>query len=229
MSEVLKKFNGIILAAGFSMRMNEWKPQVKINGIPMAIHSINSMIQFCEKLILVGGFNYSELNELIRSHSVLINGNLENIIVIENKKYLNGMLSSVKCGLSLAGKSADGIFILPGDMPFVSAKTFADMVLQFSDDKYDVFIPAVLLNSSDGNNGKPIKKGHPVLINSEIVKTLLEDEQEVNFRNILKKFRQKICMVEDEGIFLDIDNSIDLAKAAKYFEKIIMKKEALID
>ncbi len=211
------------------MRMNKWKPQVKINGIPMIIYSINSMIQFCEKLILVGGFNYSELNELIKNNSDLINGNLENIIVIENKKYLSGMLSSVKCGISLSGKSADGIFILPGDMPFVSAKTFVNMILQFSDDKYDVFLPAVLLNSSEGNNGKPIKKGHPVLINSEIVKTILEDEQEVNFRNILKKFRQKICMVEDEGVCLDIDNNIDLAIAAGYFEKKILKKEALID
>ena len=229
MSEVIKKFNGIILSAGLSMRMNKWKPQVKINGIPMIIYSINSMIQFCEKLILVGGFNYSELNELIKNNSDLINGNLENIIVIENKKYLSGMLSSVKCGISLSGKSADGIFILPGDMPFVSAKTFVNMILQFSDDKYDVFLPAVLLNSSEGNNGKPIKKGHPVLINSEIVKTILEDEQEVNFRNILKKFRQKICMVEDEGVCLDIDNNIDLAIAAGYFEKKILKKEALID
>ncbi len=229
MNEIKKKFEGIILAAGLSMRMNEWKPEVKINGIPIIIHSITSMIRHCEKIIIVGGFNFLELKYLIEKYSTYFNGRKETISLVDNKQYLTGMLSSVKCGLSLVDKSAEGIFILPGDMPFVDEQTFFNMILQFSDEKFDVFLPAVVLNSSNGNTGELIKKGHPVLIKSEIVKNILEDEHEVIFRNILKKYSQKICLVEDEGICLDIDDNADFIKAEKYFEKFKLKKEALSD
>ncbi len=229
MREIKKRFEGIILAAGLSMRMNEWKPEVKIDGVPIIIHSINSMIQHCDKIIIVGGFNFSGLEYLIEKYSSSFNGKKENISIVENKKYLNGMLSSVKCGLSFVDEAADGIFILPGDMPFVSEQTFSSMILQFLDEKIEVFLPAVALDSSNGNVGELIKKGHPVLIKSGIVKKVLEDEHEIIFRNILKKYRQKICLVEDEGICLDIDDNIDFIKAEKYFEKLKLKKEALSD
>ena len=227
MSEVKKRFDGIILAAGLSMRMNEWKPEVKINGIPIIIHSINSMMPHCENIIVVGGFNFSELKYLIEKYSSSFNGRKGTVSVVENKNYLSGMLSSVKCGLNQIDQTADGIFILPGDMPFVSIQTYFNLVLQFSDENFDVFLPAVVLKSPTMNNGELFKKGHPVLIKSKIIQKILDDETEVIFRNILKKYRQKICLVEDEGINLDIDNDSDFKKAESYFEKFILKKEAL--
>ena len=229
MNEAKKKFEGIITAAGSSIRMNRWKPEVKINGIPIIIHSINSMIRFCDKVIVVGGFNYSELQKLIENYLLSTSGRKENIRLIKNKNFINGMLSSVKCGLSFVSENTDGVFTLPGDMPLVGENTYSKLIYEFEDNNYDVFLPGVIIHSQGENKGQKIKKGHPVLIRQQIVKKIIENEQEIILRDILKKQKQKLCIVEDEGICLDIDNKTDLIKANSYFNKYLLKKETASD
>ena len=69
-------FEGIILAAGYSSRMNEWKPAIKINNIPMIIHSIGPMLNVCDRVILVGGYNFDELKKIFTPGLYLSNEEL---------------------------------------------------------------------------------------------------------------------------------------------------------
>ncbi len=211
-------FEGIILAAGFSSRMNEWKPEVKIDGRPIIVHAINSMIPFCSKLIIVGGFNYQRLNSLVFGENYFPIADKEKIQVVENRNYKKGMMSSVKAGLIVTGINCSGIFVLPGDMPFVTSETYSILINNFcSEDENDIYIPVTKIKFPFETEERN-KKGHPVLIRQRIVNDILKDEDDIIFRDIIKNFNQGFCFVEDKGIIIDIDDRAELEKAKIYYD-----------
>lgn len=219
------QFEGIILAAGISTRMNNWKPELKIDKFPIIVLTINSLIPFCRKIIIVGGFNCKNLKNLILDETYFSSEEKDKIIIVENEKYMNGMLSSVKAGLNYIDKETEGIFILPGDMPFVQSKTFYELISRFEENNNpDIFVPVTKIKLPSIFNDEIIKKGHPVLIRKRIVSRILADENEVILRDILKKFEQELCSVEDKGIIIDIDDVKDLEKAKIYYEEILTQQ-----
>ncbi len=222
---MMRRFEGIILAAGFSERMNNWKPELKIDKLPIIVHSIRSMVKFCEKIFIVGGFNYKNLNTLLKEEEYFSYSENDKLIILENEKYNEGMFSSVKVGLKNISPQADGIFILPGDMPFVLNKTFHKLIEQFSKNNVaDVFIPVTKIKLPSLFKDEFNKKGHPVLIRSRIVKQILNDENENIFRDVIKKFEVELCPVDDKGIIIDIDDKKDLEKAKIYFDEFFIQQ-----
>ena len=58
--------------------------------------------------------------------------------------------------------------------------------------------------------------GHPVLISKRVCKDiLLENENEVNFKNFLKKYSVKEVDVDDNSIFLNINTNEELIEFIK--------------
>ncbi len=219
-----EKFKGIILAAGFSTRMNEWKLEIKIEGIPIVVHTINSMLPFCETIIVTGGFNYQNLVKLIYEEKYFSEENKKRIQLVENKEYMNGMLSSVKTGLSFLIDNFKGVFILPGDMPFVRSKTYSLLINNFENDNVaDIFIPVTKIKLPSENEERN-KKGHPILIRQRIFNNILNDEDEIILRDLLRKFEQKLCPVEDKGIIIDVDDKTDLEKAKIYYQELLISE-----
>ncbi|MCL5028162.1 MAG: nucleotidyltransferase family protein [Bacteroidetes bacterium] len=219
------KLEGIILAAGLSTRLSYWKPEVKINKLPIIVHTINSLIPYCKRIIIVGGFNCKSLKKIILDGTYFSSEEKEKINIVENEKYMNGMLSSVKTGLNIIDQQTEGIFILPGDMPFVLSETFNKLISRFDENiNSDIFIPVTKINLPSNFNDEINKKGHPVLVRKRIVSQILADENEVIFRDILKKFGHELCPVEDKGIIIDINDVKDLEKAKIYYEEFLIQQ-----
>ncbi len=219
------KFEGIILAAGFSERMNNWKPELKIDKLPIIIHTINSVISFCQKIIVVGGFNYQNLKNLLTEEKYFSSDEIKKINLVENKKYSDGMLSSVKAGFNFVDQETDGIFVLPGDMPFVLNETFNKLISRFDENSVpDIFIPVTKIKLPTAQKDEINKKGHPVLIRKRIVSPILAGENEIILRDVLKKFEQELCQVDDKGIIIDIDDVKDLEKAKIYYEDLLIQQ-----
>ncbi len=203
-------FEGIVLAAGLSSRMKTWKPGKLVNGVPLVVHSIRSMLVHCSKIIVVGGYNFDKLKNIINDVNTFSKSEKEKILLIENKDYLSGMFSSVKMGLAYLNNYS-GVFILPGDMPFVKSSTYLKLINDFdADNEYDIFIPAMNTGMNTGENR--IQKGHPVLIRNNILERIASHSNDTSLRSVLKEFSSKICFVNDEGIIFDIDNEDDFNK-----------------
>ncbi|MGE5496872.1 MAG: nucleotidyltransferase family protein, partial [Syntrophothermus sp.] len=152
------KYAGIILAAGLSSRMNSWKPELIIGSIPLVVHAVKSLLPFCSRIIVVGGFQYNRLEKIITDHTTMLFSGKDQIVVAENKDYEKGMFSSVQKAVSFISNDYAGVFLLPGDMPFVRSSTAEMLIKEYESGEAEVVIPAVRIAGED-----KLRKGHPVI------------------------------------------------------------------
>jgi len=215
------KFEGIILAAGLSTRMNDWKPKIEIGDVPILIRTIVPIVNICAKVTVVGGHNYNELVNLVESTTILSDLQKEKISLIENKNYINGMLSSVKSGLQNICNQSEGIFITLGDIPFVLFSTYQKLLECFSEDNQaEVYTPVTLVEDTEIDKEPRVAGGHPILIKSTIKEHILQCADEEILKDVLQNFKHKFCTVTDKGIGMDIDNFSDLQAAKSYMENL---------
>ena len=215
------KFEGIILAAGLSTRMNDWKPKIEIGDVPILIRTIVPMVNICANVNIVGGHNYNELVNLVESTTILSDSQKNKINLIENKNFINGMLSSVKCGLQNISAQTEGIFITLGDIPFVLFSTYQKLIDCFSEDNQaEVYSPVTLCEEDEIDKEPKVLGGHPVLIKSTIRDHILQCADDEILKDVLQNFKHKFCTVTDKGIGMDIDNFSDLQAAKSYMENL---------
>lgn len=213
----MKNLSGVILAAGYSSRMNTWKMELSIKGRPLLYYTLRPMLHLCSEIIVVGGYRIERLTELLEEICSTHSTGREKIRLVDNVEFQKGMFSSVKRGLQEAQEKSRGIFIMPGDMPFVSLDTYlklSDML--GSQSNKDIIFPTALITMEDGT--RRWKKGHPVLLRNNIRDLVIQNGNDAVFRDVLRPFNFDLCPVTDQGICFDIDDETDLEKALSYVE-----------
>lgn len=212
-----KKLSGVILAAGYSSRMNTWKMELNIKGLPLLYYTMRPMLQLCSEIIVVGGYSIERLSELLEKIPGIDGTGREKIRLVKNDDFQKGMFSSVKRGLQETKENSQGIFIMPGDMPFVSLDTYRKLSDTLgSESGKDIVFPTTLITIDGG--GVRWKKGHPVLIRNKVKDLIVQNSNDAIFRDVLKPFSFDLCPVGDQGICFDIDDETDLEKALSYAE-----------
>ena len=170
---------GIVLAGGFSSRMQENKMHLFIEGKPLLMFTIEAIKPFVNKIILVTGHYDSDIRSFIKED--------EKLTIVYNKDYEKGMFSSVQTGVRLV---TEDFFIVPGDIPFISAGTY-DALLKGS--------KPVRYPSYHG------KDGHPLFIKYELKQKLLDEPIDSNLKVFRDKQDREAIEVEDKYIVRDID------------------------
>ena len=176
---------GIILAAGFSSRVGEFKPGLDIFGKPAVLRTAETMLEFASKVLVVGGYQFDELKEIVGDAS----GKIE---LVYSRNFEKGMFASVLAGARKI--DAERFFVIPGDMPFVSGAVYEKLL------------------SADGEIVIPVyedKKGHPVLIHSRLIPDLLSLGEDSNLRDFIRHTGYQTVEVTEESILEDIDTMGD--------------------
>lgn len=197
--------NGIILVAGLSSRMGEFKPFLKLKEKTMIEHSVDSMFfAGVKEVIVVLGYRGKEVQALLSDKY-----DCSRLVFTYNEKYAEtDMLASVKIGIS-ALNICEAFYILPGDMPGINANTF--LVLKeamYSTDAMVVF-PTI-----DGR----IK--HPPLISWKCIDYILKFNEEGGLRQVWRQFQQQMkkVPVQDLGCTVDADTKADYNRLIQYME-----------
>jgi len=185
---------GVILAAGFSERAVQFKMTLPLGDRTILEMCIEGMTSVCDRIIVVGGYNYDKIKEIV--------ADIPNVEFCYNKNYEMGMFTSVKKGIREI--KAGRFFIVPGDQPLVQAETYQKMLAVDA----DIVIPRY--------KGK---KGHPVLFRSHLIEEILAMPDEACLRDFIHS-KNAVCIdLDDRGILLDIDNPADYKTVKEYFEK----------
>lgn len=178
---------GVILAAGFSSRAKAYKMTLKIGNKAIIERSIDSVLEFCSRVIVVGGYKFENLIPILSKY--------EKVQLVYNENFQEGMFSSVKKGFSKVKE--ERFFFMPGDYPLIDKKVCGKLLNYHG----DIIIPTY-------NE----RKGHPILIKTSIAKEVLEEDKYENLREFIKVKEQIFVPVENEGILLDIDTMEDYKK-----------------
>lgn len=192
----MKTITAIVLAAGMSSRMKEYKILLNINGKPLIQHAIQNIHNLTNNIIIVGGHNFSTLATYL---SFLPEAN--NIDIIYNKEYKNGLSTSLIAGLDMA-EPTDAILICLGDMPNIPPELIAQMIQVFNTVSEDTIIAPFC-------NGR---RGHPVIIPKKYFSELRSLQGDRGASSLLKKYQSYIYGIntDSNGIFLDLDNTEDI-------------------
>lgn len=198
------KINGLILAAGMSSRMGDFKPLLKINNKRIIEYSIDSMLMGgSNKVTVVLGYQGERIERVLRKNGYLD----KNVIIAYNKNYeITEMIDSIKIGVTNIGE-CDAFYLLPGDMPAVNINTFIKVREVMEKTMAKVVFPTI-----DGY------KKHPPLISTELVKDILKFNSNGGLRELWKDFDSEIITVpvDDLGCNLDVDTKSHYRDVCEY-------------
>lgn len=199
------KLAGLILAAGLSSRMGDFKPLLNLGGYTLISRTITAMVNSgVEDVCVVLGKNAvileQHLREFAQEYSLPFN-----LVTVRNEAYAEtDMLTSIKIGLQTL-QSFDGVFILPGDMPAINPRTFRLLGESLAAGEEPVVFPYF---------GK--RRVHPPLIGRSCFSSILDFDGEYGLRGALSPFAFRQVPISDEGATMDADTPEDYQRLRTY-------------
>ena len=186
----------LIVAAGMSSRMGDFKPLLNIGSISIAQRVVATFQQAgVEKIVMVTGYNAVMLERHLAGNGV---------VFLRNEKYeTTQMFDSVCIGLSYLRDKCGRVLFTPGDIPLFTA----DTVRRLLETDAPLACPAV-----DGETG------HPTLIGASLFDRILSDSGDQGLRGALNRCGAELTLipVEDRGILHDADTPEDYKALLRY-------------
>lgn len=147
-----------------------------------------------DEIILVLGYAAETIQQQI---------SLDGVRVVINPTYQDGMGTSLKTGLSALNSACAAALIVLADQPFVQANTL-DQLIEY----HHRHRPQILIPMYKGF------RGNPLLLDRSVFPELMDLTGDIGCRAIFGSHLEGIhkLAVEDPGILLDIDSSVDFEK-----------------
>ena len=183
---------GLVLAAGFSSRMGEFKPLLPLAGISAFERCINLLrAAGVAEVIAVLGHRADELRPLTERCGARC---------VMNTQFEQGMYSSIVAGSRALPDWAKGAFVLPADTPLVRATTIRQLAEAFDPRQEGIVYPVFAGH-----------RGHPPLIAQSILAEAARDEASGPLSALLARHRHRAIdlPVADGAIHMDMDTPAD--------------------
>jgi CTP:molybdopterin cytidylyltransferase MocA len=187
----------LVLSAGFSERMGDFKPLMMLGGMTI-LERVIRLFQSTgvNRIHVVVGHRAEELISLIDrcgARSVV------------NVRYADGMFSSVAAGVRSLDEATESFFVLPVDIPLVRPATLRDLMQAFPAGA------AAICHPTFGG-----LRGHPPLIGGHHIRSILEWREKGGLGALLTRWEQHAVNVAvvDEFIHQDMDRPEDYWRMA---------------
>lgn len=171
---------GLIIAAGFSSRMERLKPLIVFKGKSFLVHVIIKMTRVCSHVVIVTGHASdtikSTTNDWLKKQDPLIQSKID---WHYNPNYEKGMTTSLQYGIQhLTGH--DWILYHFADQPHIPRTFYKKFTSQIVDD-YNWIQP-------EFNK----KSGHPILISGSLIQPILQLKTDESLKDLTEKVDVKI-------------------------------------
>ena len=173
-----------------STRQKRNKLLIRLCNETIIEKTINNFLNLDLDIFIVVG-HQKELMRPILEHRF---GN--DIHIVKNKDYKNGIASSLKVGIAAAGKNYDYIGFCNGDKPFIKVKAIEILLKYLKDIQPNILVPIYKEQS-----------GHPTFFSKEFFKDFTLISGDIGGQEVMKKYPNSVTYVpiNDEGVVLDMD------------------------
>lgn len=193
----------LIVAAGMSKRMGEFKPMLSIGSISIAQRVIATLQQSgVSKIVMVTGYNATALERHLSGNGV---------IFLRNDHYeTTQMFDSVRIGLRYLKGKCDRVLFTPVDVPLFTASTVKAILDSGA---------ALACPMCEG------KQGHPILIAEPLIQEILLDCGEQGLKGAMDRCSEPLVRidVEDPGTIRDADTPEDYASLVDYHNSQLVR------
>jgi putative nucleotidyltransferase with HDIG domain len=190
------KIYGLILAAGFSSRMGKLKAVLPLEN--------STVLALCARTLLDGGAQDVFVVTGHESQKIGAQARALGMHEVYNPGHSEGMFSSIKAGVKALPDDTSAFLLLPVDIPLVRPSTIRALTFDFCSSPVDIVYPCF--------NGE---RGHPPLINAELIPEILAYDGEGGLRAVLEKHEKnsRERHMPDVGVLRDLDTQDDYKKA----------------
>lgn len=193
----------VVVAAGMSSRMGDFKPLLNLGSISIARRVIAALQQGgVEKIVVVTGYRGDELEHHLYKCGV---------IFLRNENYeTTDMFYSASKGLSYLKDKCERVLFTPVDIPLFSPETVGALLSCGAPLAY----PAC-----EG------KTGHPILLCREVIAKVLDDSGKGGLKCALERCGIPPTLVEvnDVGILQDADTPQDFAELLRFHNQMLIR------
>ncbi len=187
--------SAVVLAAGESRRMGKKKELLPIKGTPMirlVVDKLLASIKIDEVIVVLG----AHADEVGLALSGIIDERLE---LVGNRRFSDGMGTSLARGVSACSWGTDGIFVVLGDAPFFRVED-VDRLVDSHSHGGAIVVPV-----------RAGRRGHPILIDGSYREELEDLDGDAGARHILERDADRIVEVaiDADGFLVDIDEADD--------------------
>jgi molybdenum cofactor cytidylyltransferase len=192
MTEADVPIDCVIPAAGASTRMGRQKLLLPFGGATVVETTVANALEAGLRVILVLG-----PGEVAASIRALFEGSCGEIAFARNGEPTRGMLSSIQEGVRLVRSGR--FFIIPADMPMVLSRMYRRLL--------ESEAAGPVFPRFEGS------KGHPVLIPSRLIPSILQIPPSEPLRPLLASSSPSYFEVPDDSILRDLDTEEDYRRA----------------
>lgn len=193
----------VIVAAGMSSRMGDFKPMLNIGSISIAQRVISTLQQAgVNRIVVVTGYQAVTLERHLAN---------QNVVFLRNNDYRNTqMFDSARIGLNYLKDKCDKILFTPVDIPLFTALTVTELLRC----EEQLACP-----ECEG------KTGHPILISSSLVNEIASDWGEGGLQGAIGRLGIPMVHipVNDPGILQDADTPFDYEKLLNYHNSQLVR------
>jgi molybdenum cofactor cytidylyltransferase len=187
----------ILLAAGESRRMGYPKPLLRVDSESFIARTTGLALGVADQVVIVLGAHANRVRPAIAQHP--------RVIVVENRNFVDGQLSSLKVGLAAAiDEHADAVIVHLADHPLVSPDTFLATVAEVGASESPIVVARYCG-----------RRGHPVIFDRSVFAELMAAPEDQGARVVVNAKPERVLYVDvdDPGVVLDLDTPADLANA----------------
>ena len=199
-------YGAVIIAAGMSTRMQEFKPLMKI-GDKTLLECVAGNFEEAgvQKIVVVTGYRAADIVDALKD---------KNVVCLHNADYeTTHMLDSARIGFQYLKDRCDRLFYCPVDVPAFTVGT----LMKEMDSSEDVVIPYC--------HGRP---GHPLLFNAPVLPHFIGWSGKRGIRGAYEALpEEKLCRlsVDDVGTIMDADTHADY----QHINTLVTRREAGAD
>jgi molybdenum cofactor cytidylyltransferase len=186
----------IVLAAGRSSRMHDFKPLLVAGGRTLLERAVGTFTGVgIDDVVVVTGYRGDEVRPVAVRNGAR---------VIANARFDEGMYASVQAGVSSLGPDVSRFFLLPADVPLVRPETVGRLARAAGPPAGPTVVYPALHEST----------GHPPLISASLRDEVVAARPAGGLRELLLRHAASSLLVEvdDPGVLLDVDTQEDLAR-----------------
>lgn len=181
----VKKTGAVLVAAGLSSRMGDFKPMLPFGDSTIVLHIVTMLKKLeVDPIVIVTGYRAEELEEHL-SHV--------DVRFVKNERYeKTQMFDSIVFGIHAISSECERILIMPADIPAIMPETMRQVLM--------IDAPIVRTRYHD-------EAGHPVILYSDIAESLCKYKGNKGMRGAIRESGISITNVEveDEGVCRDVD------------------------
>lgn len=201
----------LIIAAGYSSRMNYFKPLLplgKISALQRLIETYKA--HGLGHIYVVVGHHHEAIEEVLKE---------QNVTVVYNEAYDKGMFSSIQKGLGAIDEHMRAFYMNPVDIPLVKVQSLERLFEAYAKVKKGVNYPTFLG-----------RKGHPPLIDMKYKEQILASDGEGGLKRVLDAFNEDALYVSvsDQAVLMDMDTKEDYETLCAYERRTAPTEKACL-